>query len=489
MLEIAVMQLAEPKLEFGNGFVHSDPKVGLANGGPFSLRYYGAHPEGVRIGIVGPAHDVAVARAWFERCQHRILSAKENRRRFPDFPGFRAAFRSELYVDARWSYELPALPLATSLVKPDLERFNDVLEMYLEGVARLSQMEMGPNVIVCAISDEIFAACADVTLERVRSYRRRVTDPNQLSLDFDFGRIEPPPELVYRRLREALKAKVMQIPRARPTQIVTSHLLIDGPGRDDPATRAWSVSGALYFKAYGLPWRLAGLAPHACFVGISFHRNRTTHDETTYSSVAQAFSTEIEGFILRGERLAKREDRQLLLTGEQAERLGRRIFEKYTERAGRPPVRVTLHKTTPFSADERAGFHAALRDLPALELISVADTDVRLIAAGDYPPARGTVATIGHDTHLLYTTGYYDQWQTYPGPRIPAPLRVRLDDAPATDLRRICEETLGLTKMNWNDVKPATRSPITLHMAREVGPIIRMVPDDVEPSTDYRFYV
>jgi hypothetical protein len=44
-----------------------------------------------------------------------------------------------------------------------------------------------------------------------------------------------------------------------------------GSGRQDKPTRAWNIHAALYYKAGGVPWRLArhGIDLTACFIGVS----------------------------------------------------------------------------------------------------------------------------------------------------------------------------------------------------------------------------
>lgn len=486
-ISLRVVQLPEPQLEFGSGATREDPKHGLTAAGPFSLRYRGGQPF-VRLGIVGPDDAVAEAVTWFERCRSTLLSENKNRQRHPDWPGFERVFRTPLEMDDRWLRALPSVGLERALLAPQPERFREILDLYGAGVESLAERELGPNVIVCAFSDRVLDQAA--TLSEKPTHRpRRTPDPNQLALSFDFTADAPGESPTYRTLRRALKARVMRLKHHQPTQLVTSHLFRDGPNRDDAAARAWSVGVGIYYKARGIPWRLAHVAAHVCFVGISFHRYTSTARDVTYASLAQAFSTDIEGFVLRGEAAPRREDRQVHLDADQAVRLGRRILKEYIDRAGRAPVRVTLHKTTRFSFEETAGFRDALRDVPTVELVTLSPSNYRLITGGEYPPFRGTFCTINDQTRLLYTTGVYRPWGTYPGPHIPAPLEIVAPGIESDALRRVSEETLGLTKMSWNSASIGGRDPITLRMAYEVGPIMAELPEDAEPEPSYRYYM
>lgn len=487
-VELRTIELPEPELEFGGGATHQDPKHGLRESGPFSLRYK-SQPPVVRLGIVGPVDAIAEATAWFERCQGRILSGNKNRQRFPEWPGFQAVFRTPLELDDRWIQPLPPMDLERALLAPERERFRTTVGLYADAVGALAERESGPNVVVCAVSDDIIDAASVLSGSGQRPSPRRSVDPRQIALGFDFATEHAGEEPLYRTLRRALKAQVMQRREHLPTQLVTSHLFRDGQG-DDAAARAWSVGVGLYYKARGIPWRLANMAPNVCFVGISFHRLTTPQREETFACLAQAFASDFEGFVLRGnDPVARREDRQVHLNADQAYRLGRRILDEYRVHAERPPVRVTLHKTTQFSPEERAGFMQALAEVPLVEMLTLSATNYRLLTPGDYPPKRGTLFTINDTTHLLYTTGLYRPWGTYPGPHIPAPLELISPQLDPGDLRRISEETLGLTKMNWNSAAIGGRDPITLRMAYEVGPIMAELPEGANPERSYRYYM
>ena len=354
---------------------------------------------------------------------------------------------------------------------------------------------MGPNVVLCSLSDEIIKQCGQLIRDPSSRDRRGLRGPHaspageQLSLPFDVEEagLSEDEVLLYRSFRRALKARVMTRPDRLPIQIAHAHLYSDGPGKDDPATRAWSVTVALFYKAGGLPWRLAYLQPHVCFMGLSFHRLVTNRRNLVYGSVAQAFSSEIEGFVLRGERVNWERGEDPHLSAEQAFRLGQSVMSEYRERAGREPVRVTLHKTTRFSTEEQAGFKEAFGSVPALELLTLQVADLRVLTLDEYPVERGTLCSV-NNRNFLYTTGFYRDWGTYPGPHVPAPLELRSDLA-SLDLRRVSEETLALSKMNWNSASIGDRDPITIGMASRVGPIMAEVPDDEQPELSYRYYM
>ncbi|MCQ3974874.1 MAG: hypothetical protein DPW09_15645 [Anaerolineae bacterium] len=298
--------------------------------------------------------------------------------------------------------------------------------------------------------------------------------------------------LLYRDFRRALKARAMDI--GIPIQVGTSNLFVDGETNEDPATRAWNVSLALFYKAGGLPWRLRSLAAETCYVGISFHRLQTQQRHLVFSSLAQAFPASGEGFALRGDTVPwdrNSEERSPHLSAEQAGRLAERVLEQYRNRIGMDPLRIILYKTSKFDTEEQTGFETAFAHIPLIEMVNLRPAEFRLVRRGAYPPHRGTVTIVNHDTHYLFTNGYFPPWGTYMGAHIPVPYEVTV--LGQNDPLKVCTDVLGLTKLNWNTARAFTSVPIPLSFAREVGSIMshyaELKGEQADPEPSYRFYM
>ncbi len=278
--------------------------------------------------------------------------------------------------------------------------------------------------------------------------------------------------------------------RARmPIQIGTANLFLDSDGNQDPATRAWNVGLALFYKAGGIPWRLKTDGPETCFVGVSFHHLKTKGRHLVYSSLAQALPTEGDGFALRGEAVpwTAEQGRTPHLSTAQAAGLAEQVLAEYRERTGREPARVVLHKTSKFDAAEQAGFAAALRQIQIVELVNLMPSRFRLLKLGSYPPRRGTICRVNGEAAYLFTTGFIPEWGTYPGPHVPVP--VELTVVGRGDLDRIAADVLGLSRMNWNTARDTSGRPITVRFAREVGGIMAELGPAVSPNPSYRYYM
>lgn len=499
MTALRLIHLPEPTVEFGEG-ESSVIREGLAEFGPYSLRLGAAHPNAVRIGIVGTPASVAGARKFLERMAGRIHSGRPKALLTPDYPGFSAVFRSALAVDPRWVVEVDAAAVERELARPPYDAFEGCLGLWVEGVRSLIR-DIAPDVVLCALPADVLDKCRVVDVPRPkrpsngRRHRRRArrAGPEQLELnlfDAGAGSIEEasqpqPSDLRSRNFRRALKAAAMDV--RVPIQIVTPSLYEEGGKQQDPATRAWNLSVALFYKAGGLPWRARAEVEHTCFVGISFHHLFTADRHVMFSSLAQAFSTEGDGFALRGGEIPwDPTDRRPHLDEVQSEELLGKVMTAYRSHVGRDPLRVVVHKTSEFTAGERQGMKRALTDVPAVEMQTVRSTDFRLLRQGTYPPHRGTLAIFG-DTSFLFSTGYSDVRETYEGPHVPVPLE--LVDSEGTAAELSARELLSLSKMNWNSARDHIAFPISLAFARQVGLVMAEIPPDADPHPLYRFYM
>jgi hypothetical protein len=498
-MAISLTQLDEPMLEFGDAR-DSRVKEGLLVGGPFSLALGAAHPRVVRTGLIGTRPAVAATRAFLDRVIRQVPSGRPVALLAPDFPGFEPTLRASLAVDPYWTKEVDQTAFDRALGEPRALAFESLLAMWSEAVHELAERDNRPDVVICCLPGELLSHCR--TIERKESpaeakqakdhKRRRKTPAHQPSLfDLQDGSIEaassPAEEdLLFRDFRRALKASVMD--SHIPIQIVTPGLFEEGrKGQQDPATRAWNLSVALFYKAGGIPWRVETDIEQTCFVGIAFHHLRTTKRRLVYSSLAQAFSSEGDGFALRGDSVPYDPNkRSVHLDQAQTETLLGRVLASYQDRMGREPLRVVVHKSSAFDAAEAEGASRALASIPSWQLVTLRSSEFRLVRQGIYPPHRGSLCRLG-DASFLFTTGYSPQRQTYKGAHIPVPLEL-LSDRPEPD-EMIAREVLALTKMNWNSADDHGRHPITLAFAQKVGAIMSEVPQDKMPLPGYRYYM
>jgi hypothetical protein len=476
---VKVTILPEPELEFAGGR-HIDPRWGLRNYGPADLDTASA-PKQVRVGIVGIEHDVSGLRTWLERCSNAVDAASARAARmanfYPSFPGYRSevAFDSELSFDERASRTLRVndIEQLQSLSPPEAAR--QAVALYLEQIEHIAE-EGWAQVIVC---------CRPDLPEPAAGQSRTRGEVN---------------------FRDLLKAEAMR--SNRPLQVIRRTTWGDkghpikvsevGLTRDagrttqDEATRAWNLHTALYYKAGGVPWRMPRRSSDltTCFVGVGFYWDQNQGLQT---SVAQVFNQRGDGVVVRGGPAAPhRDDKQPHLSGEDSDKLLSEAIRKYRSEHQTMPARMVLHKTSSFSPDEVDGFKAAASRsfIDCLDLIWVTSSDeTRLFRTGtNNPPLRGTLLETASDRGVLYTRGTVPFYGAYPGMYIPAPIGLRIASSERS-LQSLAEETLALTKMNWNDTRLDGREPITLRSSKQVGQVLRFTAPEQDLPGRYAYFM
>ena len=388
-IELSILELSQPKLQFGGALSVSDPKAGLESAGPFDLHFGSARKEDINVGVVGPTDMVELVGTWIDRCSKSIpVFGDQSLLRRP-FPGFRSVFHSTLRTHEQWTVQIDRegrndLGLALSMEDAFI-RFNSVLDVYSNALESLASRDSNrPDIVVVAISDDVLRKSHTVERSATKEERRaaasirKAKSNRQLDLFDMFQDIDQSEEEFLKRdLRHALKARALRF--KLPIQIVTGNLLVDSVRGQDAATRAWNFSVGVYYKSGGVPWRLPQTGPETCYVGISFHHFRTTKRHIVQSSLAQAFSSQGEGFAIRGEGVPTERDqgRNVHLSEIQAYNLAQSIVAEYATRTGGAPVRVVVHKTTYFDHAELAGIRAALEDIPIVVLVTLVPSQFR----------------------------------------------------------------------------------------------------------------
>lgn len=303
---------------------------------------------------------------------------------------------------------------------------------------------------------------------------------DEVDIDYDF--------------RNALKGKIMEY--GIPTQVLKESrlngILNFNEGKTNltqgPAEFAWNLTMGLYYKARGKPWRLAKLRLDTCYIGISFYKNKLIPERNIETSMAQVFTHNGEGIVLRGTQVKIDESTfEAHMTKTQAKRLIAQSLERYTEKTKRTPSRVVIHKTSRYSDEEIEGIKESI-GTAYLDLVTIKiGHPFRFMRTEDYPILRGTMISLNEATFLLYTNGYVPRIRTYEGHRIPVPLLITyLGDSTQEE---ISKEILGLTKLNWNTTKFATLRPITLEFSDRVGDVLSEFPEDAKIMDHYRFYM
>jgi len=269
----------------------------------------------------------------------------------------------------------------------------------------------------------------------------------------------------------------------------------------------WWLSLALYVKAMRTPWVLNTLADDTAFVGLGFSVDPTAErGRHVVLGCSHIYSGKGEGLQYR---LSKIENPVFyganpFMSKDDARRTGETIRQLFFDARLKLPDRVVLHKRTHFTQDERDGLADGLSGVKFIDMLEIQiDNALRYVASvptGDgkfdddnYPVRRGTAMKLDDFSALVWvhgaTTALNPRCKYFQGKRrIPAPLTVRRH-AGRSDLQRLAEEILGLSKMNWNTFDLYTKLPATVHSSNEIARIGSLLQRFGASSFDYRLFI
>jgi hypothetical protein len=321
-----------------------------------------------------------------------------------------------------------------------------------------------------------------------RKLTRVLQKTGQDFLPFDYGDSPVEGQKGYWNIHNAIKAHAMKY--GLPTQIAWETKLRGEALTQDPASVAWNLFTALYYKAGNIPWQLQQISPNTCYVGVAFYKETPFGDSSIQTSIAQVFSGSGEGLVLKGQKaiVDRKRDSRAHLDEYGAEQLLRQALALYGQHHHTKPTRVVVHKTSRYWPEELNGFRKALADIYSYDFLALEKLDTRFMRMGKEPPLRGTVVTLAPGHHVVFTVGYVPYFRLYPGMRIPNPVEI-IEHHGHSSAERICSEVMALTKINWNSCSFASSDPITILFARTVGRILTELPEGVPPQTKYRFYM
>jgi len=510
--------LEEPKLLFGSQFAGDDVKEAIETFGTYGTSVPGLHAPEVKFGFVGTREGIAQAAEWIESLGRPIESVRKkeeivtfrkssessnsNQSTFDfgedalsdadgegvevvhssilnrDFCGFNedGGFHSRLVHNSRWDLAFQKREIEDIIEKngSEVERIKKLVELFTEGIRLATAETPRPDVLIVVLPAIIIEKASSALVRGNFHYN----------------------------FRRALKAATMTY--EVPLQLLQESTITRKRrgALQDAATIAWNICTALYYKADGVPWRMLGLDPDTCFIGVSFYVAQEeigNAKNEMRASVAQAFDLNGQGLVVRGKKFdwdAVKRGRTPHLTTENAQLLVEETIREYANRR-RMPRRVVIHKTSEFwgdkhaGYDEIAGFRQGIDRVSRscdMDLVALRPSRLRLFREGEFPPIRGTYFEFEGLPPHLYTLGFIPYYQTYPGPYVPRPWMLSQHTGESSP-KEIMREVLALTKMNINNCSYADGTPITLSFARNVGEILKHADHIGKIQPHYKFYM
>ncbi len=468
-------ELAEPELLFSNrnasGTIKdTHPIRGIVTNRPydFPLTFRRLVPS-IRIGVVCPQTEAKALASYLANAQqqHRLSSAKEQDYLI-DYPGFQQSYGLPLEIphpgDAGW-VDCP------EPTQSDPRRGAVETAVQINNAIQALQSGYAPHVVIVFFPDR---------WNNLRGYK----EENERFDVHDF-------------------VKAFCVQRGVATQFLNQSTMSDG----QQCRVWWWLSLAIYVKSMRTPWVLDNLNDNAAFVGLGFSVDRTAaRGQQVILGCSHIYSARGEGLQYR---LTKVEDpimrgRNPFMSKDDARRVGETIRELFYHVRMKLPDRVVLHKRTPFRKEEREGLLDGLGGVAQIDMLEIQiDQALRYVASqtdrdggikeDNYPVRRGTVVQLDPYMALLWvhgaTAAAKPNLKYFQGKRrIPAPLTIRRHVG-HTDLRQICDEILGLSKMNWNTFDLYTKAPATLHSSNEIARIGALLQRFDGASYDYRLFI
>ena len=214
--------------------------------------------------------------------------------------------------------------------------------------------------------------------------------------------------------------KAVNASRGTPTQIVLETSALNYPCR---ASVMWRLGIALYYKAGGIPWKLADNDQETAYIGIGYALRRNEEGDVSFvTCCSQVFDSDgagLEFVAYETDDVHVVHDNPFLSRAEMRRVMARSLALYQRRHGGRSPKQVIIHKTTEFKLDEIDGCFDAWSSCEGIDLYQIQqDTLWRGIlierprAAGQttgtpaaFPCDRGTYLQLGTRELLVWTQG------------------------------------------------------------------------------------
>lgn len=480
--------IEEPELYFADSQNSIDPKIGLLKYGPYGLFSHGkSEPKIIRSGVITTKRSLIELEWWLERLKERIPGEnfESEKRKEIDFPGIslekQLKFEIKIdpscieYIDEKEIYDLECLSRK--------KRIEKVFEIYEQKFIDLeASSDPKPDIVLLPLAEKLLELCKmpgskndDII------YEYRTFDSSKKYHD-DF------PGFNFHNVIKVFGYKYGNV----ATQVIKPRTL-SFEGTQSLSTVAWNFAVATYYKGTGSPWKLADIDDETCYVGVSFYQEISADKRVMRSSMAHVYLKTGESQVIRGKPFNWDETNRKSpsLSKNLAIEIITDVVDLYRrQRRGTLPKRVIIHKTSPFTDDEIAGFDEAVENIEIVDYVHIIEkSGIMAFPNCEYPALRGTMISMDNEI-LLYTTGYVPALSTYKGGSVPQPLLLRVVRLGSTH-RQIAKDILALTKLDWNNADFNTRLPVTVSVSRKVGEVLaeNRAWGIENPPSNYRFYM
>ncbi len=497
--------LEEPYLEFGYSQKSKYTKDGLVLFGPPTDE---GQPLVIRYGLVGTSHSIKLFKNWLIKVRGIIPSANPDKAHFHYWPGFSTIFNANWSTTPVAEYTLDEKILNnTILIEDRHQAVYETVSLFENAISKhCKEEERQPDLWFVLIPENIYLygrpksfvptslrtsssptlgrKIARKILEQGTLFNDLADEARTYQFDLDF----------HAQLKARLLGKAV-------LQIVRESTLHDSENTQsghtnrrqmqDPATTAWNLSTAVYYKSQGIPWRLAQVRKGVCYIGLVYKRDETLPKHENVCCGAQMFLDSGDGVVFRGAMgpWTSKDNRQYHLSAEAAENLINTVLQSYIDKHDSLPSEIFIHGRTNFNDEEWMGFNKAIQGRVKLIGVKILKSNrLKVFRSGKKPLVRGTAWILNERKAYLWSNGYIPRLATYPGWEVPNPLEVEIQRGNAR-IETVLKDVLGLTKLNYNACLYGDSKPVTLRFADDVGNILTATPDHNHPPLPFKYYI
>jgi hypothetical protein len=508
-----LVKLDEPLIQFDHGQATEDPRDGLTLFGPLSSR----PPFGISYGAIGTIKGIERLTRWMKGIQGSITHKDEAKRNlWIPFPGFEAAFGIPISTNPIFRHPIAVDALLKALNESDpFQRVHRTVSLYIQPILEFYRnSDLSLDLWFIISPEELFKTCRPksqaldpairVTRKTIKARQeksRRITGGQGIIFEDYAGDYE-----AYKfdnDFRQQLKARLSLEGIRNPVQVIRETTLTpldfldsrNQPVRDlQPESQvAWNMLSAVFYKAGGKPWKLSGIRPGVCYLGMVFKKYETEDDSGSACCAAQMFLDSGDGVVFKGAvgPWYSAETRQFHLSREAAEDIVQKAMKAYEEIFGQGsyPKEIFIHGRTYYDENEWAGFMSGAGNETNVVGVRIRRGDLKLFRPGDYFSLRGMAYFETEKKGYLWPTGYIPRLRTSPFSGVPIPLEIEICKGEA-EITTVVEDIFALTKLNYNSCNYGDGEPITLRFADMIGDILTAtsIPKDVSPLP-FKFYI
>lgn len=510
---LVATHVSEPQLGFRHGQLSEHPKDGLFLYGP----QVAADRATITIGVIGTSKGISLFRDWSRTLMKGVEVPpggprdKKFRLHLSDFPGMAEAFGVSIDADSLVAYELDGTAIErTTSIENHHEAVSKTVDLFLAPLLQHAKNEeRGVDVWVFVVPETVFERCRP----QMGKTRRVTLTPGEHSkkqakrshMPLLAGIIDESIEDLFDDVPDfhrQIKARLLKIGATsqlvRETTIAPENFLNKAGkpirGTQDPATIAWNLATGLFYKTQAAPpWRLAGMRPGVCYVGLIF-KLIPNHPENHACCAAQMFLSEGDGVVFRGANGPwLTDEREFHLSADSAESLIKTVLETYRSRFDEYPKELFIHGTTKLDMEEWTAFEKAAPAGTNVVSVRIRNShgEMKLFRDGDYPALRGSAVLLGDSDAYLWTSGYAPRIDTYLGPETPNPLFITVlrSTAEKPNIETVLQDILGLTKINYNACNFSDSEPVTIRFAKKVGEVLVMGSAKDAERQPFKYYV